>query len=52
MFPIALVVLAGFALIGASFGFGTGLIVWSARVSAVIGIASSAGVSSRRSRSC
>ena len=44
VFPIALVVFAGFALLGASFGFGTGLLVWSTAVSAVIGIASSAAV--------
>jgi Zn-dependent protease with chaperone function len=44
VFPIALVVLAAFALLGASFGFGTSLLLWSAAVSAAIGLASSAGV--------
>jgi Zn-dependent protease with chaperone function len=44
VFPVALVVFAGFALLGASFGLGTGLLVWSAAVSAVIGIASSGAV--------
>jgi Zn-dependent protease with chaperone function len=44
VFPIALVVLAAFAMLGASFGFGTSLLLWSAAVSAAIGLASSAGV--------
>jgi heat shock protein HtpX len=44
VFPIAVVVFGGFALLGGSFGLGVSLLAWSAAVSAGIGIASSAGV--------
>jgi Zn-dependent protease with chaperone function len=44
VFPIAIVVFGAFALLGAPFGFGVSLLVWSAAVSTVIGVLSSAGV--------
>jgi Zn-dependent protease with chaperone function len=44
VFPIAVVVFAAFSLLGASFGLGVSLLVWSAAVSAAIGVVSSAGV--------
>jgi hypothetical protein len=44
VFPIAVVVFAGFSLLGGSFGLGVSLLAWSAAVSAGIGVASSAGV--------
>ena len=44
VFPIAVVVFAGFALLGAPFGFGVSLLVWSAAVSGAMGVVSSAGV--------
>jgi Zn-dependent protease with chaperone function len=44
VFPIALAVFAAFAVLGAAWGFGLGLLVWSAAVSAGIGVVSGAGV--------
>jgi Zn-dependent protease with chaperone function len=44
VFPIAVVVFAGFALLGASWGFGVALLVWSAAVSAVIGLVTGGAV--------
>jgi Zn-dependent protease with chaperone function len=44
VFPIALVVFAAFGLLGATWGLGMGLLIWSAAVSAATGVVSSAGV--------
>jgi Zn-dependent protease with chaperone function len=44
VFPMALVVFAAFGLLGASWGLGVSLLVWSAAVSAGIGVAFGAGV--------
>jgi Zn-dependent protease with chaperone function len=44
VFPVALVVFAVFALLGAAWGFGLALVVWAAVVSAGIGLMSSVGV--------
>jgi Zn-dependent protease with chaperone function len=43
VFPIALVVFAGFALLGAPWGFGIDLLVWSAAVGGGIGLLTGAG---------
>jgi Zn-dependent protease with chaperone function len=42
--PLALVIFAGFALLDAPWGLDLGLLVWSAAVSAAIGLASGAGI--------
>jgi Zn-dependent protease with chaperone function len=44
VFPIAVVVLSGFALLGAPYDLGVRLLIWSAFVGACIGIMSAAGV--------
>jgi Zn-dependent protease with chaperone function len=44
VFPIAVVVFAAFALLGASWGFGLALLLWSAAVSAAFGLTSGVGV--------